>query len=319
MKNLLLLILITVCPLLLTAQTLQEVMTNGNSTTKQLQHSHGQGVRLINENITPGIGVYNALLLGQYGGSIQNIRMLPYATEDGDIDWGNQFSYDFSDERWFFQGDVEFLNTMFVSNGYIGIGTTSPSEELELVGTELITHSKPEAIRFTYSGATTGAWQSIGSNVNGDLILSSYGTIEGNEHLVITQTKKVGIGTTNPDSKLTVKGDIHAEEVKVDLSVPGPDYVFEEDYNLRSLEETEVYIKANKHLPEIPSAKEMEADGVQLGEMNMLLLKKIEELTLHAIEQEKRLANLDELEKKMAEMMKLIQIQQEEIEKLKSN
>ncbi|MFV1883187.1 MAG: hypothetical protein ACMZ7B_01660 [Balneola sp.] len=97
----------------------------------------------------------------------------------------------------------------------------------------------------------------------------------------------VGIGTTNPDQKLTVKGKIHSEEVIVDLNVPGPDYVFEEDYDLTSLKELEAYIKANKHLPEIPSAKEMEANGIILGEMNMLLLKKIEELTLHAISQEK--------------------------------
>lgn len=103
----------------------------------------------------------------------------------------------------------------------------------------------------------------------------------------IGSSGNVGIGTTSPDEKLTVKGTIHAEEVKVDLSVPGPDYVFEADYNLRSLEETEAYIKVNKRLPETPSAKEMEANGVQLGEMNMLLLKKIEELTLHMIKMNK--------------------------------
>jgi len=77
---------------------------------------------------------------------------------------------------------------------------------------------------------------------------------------------------------------VHAQEVKVDLSVPGPDYVFDNDYNLLSLEEIKTYIDKNKHLPEVPSAKEMEANGVNLGEMNMLLLKKIEELTLYVIE-----------------------------------
>ena len=83
---------------------------------------------------------------------------------------------------------------------------------------------------------------------------------------------------------LAVKGQVYANEVKVDLSVPGPDYVFEKDYKLTSLEEIKNYIDQNKHLPEVPSAAAMEKNGVQLGEMNMLLLKKIEELTLYSIE-----------------------------------
>lgn len=111
--------------------------------------------------------------------------------------------------------------------------------------------------------------------------------------------EKVGIGTTSPDEKLTVKGKIHAEEIRIDLSVPAPDYVFEEDYELRSLEETEQYIKANKHLPEVPSAKEMEANGVVLGEMSMKLLQKVEELTLHMIEVNKQLNKLQEENKEL--------------------
>lgn len=103
------------------------------------------------------------------------------------------------------------------------------------------------------------------------------------ELATISYGGNVGIGTSAPDAKLTVKGDIHAERVKVDLNIPAPDYVFEEDYELRSLEETANYIESNKHLPEIPCAKELEANGVDLVEMNMLLLKKIEEMTLHQI------------------------------------
>jgi hypothetical protein len=90
----------------------------------------------------------------------------------------------------------------------------------------------------------------------------------------------LGIGTTAPNEKLTVNGTIYGREVRVDLNVPGPDYVFEENYNLPSLTEVESYIKANKHLPEVPSAREMEEKGINLSEMNMLLLKKVEELTL---------------------------------------
>ena len=85
--------------------------------------------------------------------------------------------------------------------------------------------------------------------------------------------------------------------MKVDLNVPGPDYVFEKNYDLRPLTEVEAYINQNKHLPEIPAAKEMEQNGVNLGEMNMMLLKKVEELTLYVIELKKELGQqLGEIE-----------------------
>ncbi|MGJ8734068.1 MAG: hypothetical protein ACSHW4_13010, partial [Cellulophaga sp.] len=94
-----------------------------------------------------------------------------------------------------------------------------------------------------------------------------------------------GVNTATPDSRLTVKGNIHAEEIKVDLSVAAPDYVFKKDYNLIPLEEVQHHINEKGHLPNIPSAKELEENGVELGVMNMKLLEKIEELTLYVIHQ----------------------------------
>ena len=71
------------------------------------------------------------------------------------------------------------------------------------------------------------------------------------------------------------------------------DFVFEDDYELRPLHEVEQFINQNKHLPEIPSAKEMESeDGIGLAELNKLLLQKIEELTLYMIEQQKQIEEL---------------------------
>lgn len=99
---------------------------------------------------------------------------------------------------------------------------------------------------------------------------------------------RLGIGTEDPSYKLEVNGTIRSKEVIVEAT-GWPDYVFEENYNLLSLSEIEAFIKANGHLPEVPSATEVEANGITLGEMNVLLLKKIEELTLHTIEQEKTL------------------------------
>jgi hypothetical protein len=85
-----------------------------------------------------------------------------------------------------------------------------------------------------------------------------------------------------------VNGKIRAHEIKVETT-NWPDYVFAPSFKLPDLEVTEQFIKQNSHLPEIPSAVEVEKDGISLGEMNAKLLKKIEELTLHLIEQNKRL------------------------------
>ena len=92
----------------------------------------------------------------------------------------------------------------------------------------------------------------------------------------------VGIGTTSPAHKLDVIGTIRSREVKVDMN--GADFVFEEKYPLMPLSELETYIKKNKHLPEIAPAKEMQEQGSNLGDLNTKLLQKIEELTLHIIE-----------------------------------
>jgi hypothetical protein len=97
----------------------------------------------------------------------------------------------------------------------------------------------------------------------------------------------VGIGTTNPTQKLSVKGTVRAQEVIVDTG--WSDFVFDESYKLTALSETEAFVKAEKHLPGIPSAKEVAENGISVGEMQAKLLAKIEELTLHVIAQEKRI------------------------------
>lgn len=95
-----------------------------------------------------------------------------------------------------------------------------------------------------------------------------------------------------------VFGTLFANEVLVTLDIP-PDYVFEKDYNLKSLDEVEKYIDENKHLSGIPSAKEIKSDGFNLGDMQAKLLEKIEELTLYMIELKKE---NKELKQKMEEI-----------------
>jgi len=120
--------------------------------------------------------------------------------------------------------------------------------------------------------------------------------------MVLTRDGNLGIGTTTPDMKLTVNGSIHSKGILVDLNIAAPDYVFAKNYDLKTIEEVELYIKKNSHLPEIPSAKELETNGILLAEMDMSLLKKIEELTLYTIEQEKKIKNLQSLNEKLTEL-----------------
>ncbi len=200
------------------------------------------------------------------------------------------------------------------NDGKVGVGVPAPDSKLNVGGNvKIFAASEAWAEGITIvrsagwggmritrnnpaSGNFEGNW-AIGYNANtgNDYSISTYnaGQYDGVFHISNT-TRNVGIGTTIPDEKLTVNGRIHATEVKVTATVPGPDYVFEESYVLPSLEEVKSYIDENKHLPEVPSAKEMEKNGINLGEMNMLLLKKMEEMTLYLIEQEKRIKVLEE-------------------------
>ncbi len=111
---------------------------------------------------------------------------------------------------------------------------------------------------------------------------------------VYLSSGKVAINTDtiSTDHELLVNGTISAEEVRVEV-YNVPDYVFEEHYELNTLSEIEKYIDLNGHLPEVLPARVLEETGINTGEFNMLLLRKIEELTLYIIEQNKRILELE--------------------------
>ncbi|TSE06689.1 hypothetical protein [Aquimarina algiphila] len=142
------------------------------------------------------------------------------------------------------------------------------------------------------------------------------------EQEIITDSK-IGIGMQASaipvGYKLAVAGKIISEEVKVELQSTWPDYVFKDNYDLPTLRQVENHIQEKGHLINVPSAEEIEKNGVYLGEMNARLLEKIEELTLYTIAQEKKIAlqqiqikELKEVKTKNIELEKRV----EEIERL---
>jgi len=124
------------------------------------------------------------------------------------------------------------------------------------------------------------------------------------DDIVIDGSGNVGIGTTDPKGyKLAVAGNMIATEVTVKLQAQWPDYVFDSAYTPQSLAQVAQFIKDNKHLPNVPSAEEVKKAGVNLGDNQAVLLKKIEELTLYAIKQD---ATIQSLEEKMQHLEKLV-------------
>ena len=130
--------------------------------------------------------------------------------------------------------------------------------------------------------------------------------VNSEDRVRILNNGNVGIGTTNPGTyKLAVKGTIGAQEIEVVQTIP--DYVFEDDYNLRPLEEVEKFIGTEGHLPDIPSAKEFEGGRVAIGEMQERHLQKIEELTLYLIEMNKKIEYLIDKNSALENQVKKLQ------------
>jgi len=132
----------------------------------------------------------------------------------------------------------------------------------------------------------------IGNDGGGNIFFNT-GAWEYNQtRVIITGNGSVGINTANPGIwKLAVNGKIRAKEIKVETG--WADFVFEDDYDLPTLNEVERYIKKHGHLMNIPSKEEVKKNGVFLGEINSKLLQKIEELTLYIIQLEKRIKSLE--------------------------
>ncbi|PKP45987.1 MAG: hypothetical protein CVT95_07790 [Bacteroidetes bacterium HGW-Bacteroidetes-12] len=196
-------------------------------------------------------------------------------------------------------------------DGSVGIGTTNPLEVFQ-IGEEFTFHSggtKSIARNYYFDNAQNvsrriraGAASALRFNEGGSIDLwtitsgpagSIIAPADINKGLHIANNGNVGIGTTAVnDAKLSVEGIIRARRVLVNVT-PWADYVFEPTYQLMSISQLENYVTANKHLPNMPTAEQVEKEGADLGEINRVLVEKVEELTLYIIELNKRMELLE--------------------------
>jgi hypothetical protein len=200
---------------------------------------------------------------------------------------------------------------LFVSS-QLGIGTTSPVSMFQVrsgsskasigsagdVNSDVLhfgtSYFGMNAARY-YNGSTTSqSWALNGDNysngagviygsVLGDLYFATIPSIGGADR-VLSDADIAG----HVALKISASGVVYTKELNVQTNI-FPDYVFQKDYRLRPLAEVQAYIDQNHHLPEIPSEQEVIKNGLNLGEMNKLLLKKVEELTLYLIQQQEEI------------------------------
>ncbi|WP_051887328.1 hypothetical protein [Chryseobacterium piperi] len=233
-------------------------------------------------------------------------------TDNGGFVRGIQTQFANGDNGWFFgdlqgtqwivsKGDHSDRKLIILENGNVGIGAT-PAYKFDVFG---------DARFNDFISGGSNSWifhtpDSGGKNLH-----------IAPRNLANTAwdwSKQFTINGENGNAQLL--GKLEAKEIKVTLT-PTADFVFEENYHLPKLEDIEKHIKEKKHLPEIASAKVMEKEGVNVGEFQIKLLQKIEELTLYSIEQNKKIQYQSEQLKELQEENKTLKSQSEDIEELK--
>lgn len=275
-----------------------------------------------------------------------NLNSTLKLVEQGTGDVGTYLKYDGNSNRFgIFVGNNSPLERLSIlrDNGNVGIGTTSPASRFHIkkgdsngsfdaYTTAAIEDADARLQLLSSNGGSNGSaliitnenkhWsfhqKTSAQNNRLDIgyLLANSGDIPANQSISMSFSTggNIGIGTTSPTDKLSVNGTIRSKKVKVDAN-GWPDYVFAPNYELRSLSEVEKYIKVNQHLPEVPAAKEIETNGLDLGAMDATLLKKVEELTLYLIQESKEKDDLKKENKELKETLKDILKRLEKLEK----
>lgn len=257
------------------------------------------------ENKYIGIGVINPSSRLQVLGSI-HLDPDPAVSNSGEIRSNTYLVFHPDADGLFGDSKIKFLSggtnpterVTIDESGKMGINQPSPQSKLHVSGV-IQTHGEVNAPDKTKNGLTFGSntnYNWIQSKINFPLLLNPVSDGLTQDPNSIAKTKSyVGIGFSSDSYSvplgytLAVKGKIISEGIKIMNITSWADYVFDSNYKLMKLSDVENFVKTNKHLPDIPSEKEVKENGLDAENMQMLLLKKIEELTLYVIEQEKKI------------------------------
>jgi|WetSurMetagenome_2_1015567.scaffolds.fasta_scaffold02548_2 hypothetical protein len=266
-------------------------------------------------DVTNGVITHGTLYCDHFNmapGAFVNAVLV--SDQDGNATWTDPTV--FHDDDWLPKAPKtgENIQTNLYLNekyAYVGVGTQEPKSKFHVVDGNIMISRSPAKAPGSRNGSILfgkiidetsplGEWgieyqDDLTTYMNGGLnFWKVYTELNpGKDHaLFIRNDGFVGIGTASPQSELSVNGKITAKEIEVLAVGWVPDFVFEDDYKLKSLDEVEGYILSNKHLPDVPSAEEIMENGMNLSEMNSILLKKVEELTLYVIQLKKEIQQI---------------------------
>jgi hypothetical protein len=272
-----------------------------------------------NEILARNAGVASTLYLGRDGSTVQLGNGTNIVGTKLHISSGNEVGLTDAQSGYLMAGSQAATNIILDNNeiqarnngaasplyvqyngGNMALGNITPTSQLHMTG-DIAMQSATPLIQMRNAGGTDmGFLQVDGNDLRiGTNALNPTGSFivrtNGSNRIYVNENGAVSIGTSAVATgyMVSVNGKMMVEELKVQLSGNWPDYVFSNKYKLKNFDELREYIDENNHLPNIPAASEIEKSGLQVGEMQRLMMEKIEELTLYVLQLEKKIKDIE--------------------------